>query len=139
MNGDHAEPPIQGAPEAAMEKLLARRDAQIAELQQAVIDLAGESRKAAQHMSRAIAELGAQLASQVDNPAADYAGHIAELGAQLMEIRENGLIGQSVEIEALIDRVDALESRQIEQDRTIRHTLTMLIEWIEDDTGRAAA
>jgi general secretion pathway protein A len=31
----------------------------------------------------------------------------------------------------LVDRIDALEARMIEQDRTIRHTLSMLIEWIE--------
>ena len=38
------------------------------------------------------------------------------------------------------DRINALESRLIEQDRTIRHTLTMLIEWIEaGDSQRAAA
>lgn len=122
-----------------MEKQLARRDGQIAELQQAVIDLARESRKAGQCMSKAIAGLRAQLASHIDSPATDYANDVAELAAQLMEIRENGLIGQSVEIEALIERMDALEGWQIEQDRTIRHMLTMLIEWIEDGTGRAAA
>ena len=34
---------------------------------------------------------------------------------------------------ALAQRMEALENRMIEQDRTIRHTLTMLIEWIEGD------
>jgi uncharacterized coiled-coil protein SlyX len=37
-------------------------------------------------------------------------------------------------------RMRTLESRLMEQDRTIRHTLTMLIEWIEaGDAQRAAA
>ena len=41
---------------------------------------------------------------------------------------------------SMIERMAALESRLVEQDRTIRHTLTMLIEWIEaDDAHRAAA
>jgi hypothetical protein len=33
-------------------------------------------------------------------------------------------------IDALNERLTSLESRMIEQDRTIRHTLTMLIEWV---------
>ena len=37
------------------------------------------------------------------------------------------------------ERVAVLESRLAEQDRTIRHTLTMLIEWIETDDGQRAA
>ena len=45
-----------------------------------------------------------------------------------------------VAVEALQERLASLESRLIEQDRTIRHTLTMLIEWIEgDDIRRTAA
>ena len=43
------------------------------------------------------------------------------------------------ELAALNDRIAALEGRLIEQDRTIRHTLTMLIEWIEADEGQRAA
>ncbi len=43
------------------------------------------------------------------------------------------------EVAALTDRVAALEARLIEQDRTIRHTLSMLIEWIEGEDDRAAA
>ena len=40
---------------------------------------------------------------------------------------------------ALNERLAALESRLIEQDHTIRHTLTMLIEWIESDGATRAA
>lgn len=77
--------------------LLAERDAQIAELQQAVIELANDR----------------------DVPAVpDQSGAMAALEAKFA----------------------ALEARTQEQERTIRHTLTMLIEWIEaDDAARVAA
>lgn len=40
---------------------------------------------------------------------------------------------------ALHERVASLESRVIEQERTIRHTLTMLIDWIERDEQHSVA
>lgn len=84
---------------AQMQAALAQRDAQIAELQQAVIELANGDHYA---------------------PAPN----------------ENA----AAEVAALTERLAALENRLSEQDRTIRHTLTMLIEWIEgDDAQRAAA
>lgn len=44
------------------------------------------------------------------------------------------------DVAALHARIEAMEARLLEQDRTIRHTLTMIIEWIEaDDAHRAAA
>ena len=77
--------------------LLADRDAQIAELQQAVIELANER----------------------EAPAVP---------------------DQSAAMAALEAKFAALEARTQEQERTIRHTLTMLIEWIEaDDAARVAA
>ena len=82
------------------EEALARADAQIAELQQAVIEIANSGESAPMHPD---------------------------------SVRDE-------ELAQLKERIDALESRLIEQDRTIRHTLTMLIEWIEaDDDQRAAA
>lgn len=81
--------------------MLAERDAQIRELQQAVIELANE-RDAAP--------------SPLANPAHDEA------------------------LAAIEAKLGALEGKMLEQERTIRHTLTMLIEWIEsDDAQRAAA
>jgi general secretion pathway protein A len=74
---------------AHLEEALASRDAQIAELQAAVRELAN-----------------APQAAPVT--AADH-----EANADLIE------------------RITAMEARMIEQDRTIRHTLSMLIEWIE--------
>jgi len=81
------------------EAAMAQRDAQISELQQAVIELANQGDS-----------------SNLDG--AD-AAHKAE-------------------ITALHERLAKLESRLIEQDRTIRHTLTMLIEWIENDEAQRA-
>jgi putative secretion ATPase (PEP-CTERM system associated) len=79
-----------------VDSLLAERDVQIAELQQAVVEL-----------SRARDEADAQAA----NP----------------------------EIQVLHDRVAQLEAELVEQQRTLRHTLAMLIEWIEGDGSQKAA
>jgi general secretion pathway protein A len=85
---------------AQLEGALAERDAQIAELQQAVIELANAD----------------EARSEPDGSAAE---------AALREAHE---------------RIAALEARMQDQDRTIRHTLTMLIEWIEaGDDQRVAA
>lgn len=87
-----------------IQAFLAARDVQIAELQQAVIELASERDMAA------------------SGPAANP-NHV-----------------QTEAIAVLEAKFAALESKTLEQERTIRHTLTMLIEWIEaDDADRAAA
>ena len=92
--------PADVAALADVEAALAERDAQIIELQQAVLELANANE----------ARPGAQASAD------------------------------SVSCAEVRDRVNALENRMIEQDRTIRHTLTMLIEWIEaGDSQRVAA
>lgn len=91
--------PIDGVALAQLQEMLADRDAQIAELQQAVIELANERE--------------ADLA----RPAPATEG-----------------------LAALEAKFAGLEAKMLEQERTIRHTLTMLIEWIEaEDANRAAA
>jgi general secretion pathway protein A len=93
--------PVDAVALAQLQAMLAERDAQIAELQQAVIELANTQEAA-------------------PTAAADPA-HGAALSA--IEAKLNGF-----------------EAKMLEQERTIRHTLTMLIEWIEaDDASRAAA
>lgn len=88
--------PVEAAPEIQttldsllVERLLADRDALIAELQQAVVELAN-----------------AQEAASSGEPVA-----LVELAA----------------------RLEALDARMNDQESAIRHTLTMLIEWIESD------
>ena len=96
-----APPPVDAVALAQLQAMLAERDAQIAELQQAVIELANDQEAAP---------------AQAGDPA-----HSAALAA----------------IEA---KLSGFEAKMLEQERTIRHTLTMLIEWIEaDDASRAAA
>ncbi len=95
------QPPVDAVAMAQLQALLAERDAQIAELQQAVIELANE-----------------REAAPVQVAAPD----------------------QSAAFAALEGKMAALEAKMLEQERTIRQTLTMLIEWIEaDDAGRVAA
>lgn len=66
---------------------------------------------------------------------------ISELQQALIELANSveGQGGENGSGGALEDRIAALEGRVIEQDRTIRHTLTMLIEWIERDESRRVA
>ncbi len=98
----HQPIPVDTVAMAQLQALLAERDAQIAELQQAVIELANEQEAA---------------------PAAMAADP-----------------GQASALAAVEAKLAAIETKMLEQERTIRHTLTMLIEWIEaDDASRAAA
>ncbi|MDE2436170.1 MAG: XrtA-associated ATPase [Sphingomonadales bacterium] len=95
--------PVDAVALVQVQALLAERDAQIAELQHAVIELANER-------------------------------EAVGTGPTPHEI------GTSDAMRALEAKFAALESKMLEQERTIRHTLTMLIEWIEaDDASRAAA
>ena len=111
--------------DAAWRAALAERDEQIAELQQAIIELA-DMRPAPVAESVGDPELLAQLEEAHRRIAA-------------LEARD----GDEEVIAALVDannRIVALEARTAEQETAIRHTLTMLIEWIEnEDYQRAAA
>ena len=111
--------------DTAWRAALAERDEQIAELQQAIIELA-DMRPAAAPEPFADPEILAQLEEANRRIAA-------------LEARD----GDEEVIAALVDankRIIALETRTAEQEQAIRHTLTMLIEWIEtEDYQRAAA
>ena len=90
----------------------------------------------AQDNSEILAEMRAALAERD--------AQIAELQQAVIELANGDhrepVAGHNAEVAALTERLAALESRISEQDHTIRHTLTMLIEWIEgDDAQRAAA
>jgi len=114
--GQAAAPPVGTA---RLEQMLAERDSQIAELQQAVLELAN-------------------TVETLDQPAAD-AGETAELQRAEAEARRVEAEARRAEIDALEQQIAALESKLAEQDRTLRHTLTMLIEWIEADDGHREA
>lgn len=78
----HAAAPTVSAPRARLEDLLAERDTQIMELQQAVVELSEQ-------------------------------------------------LGKSGESRAAAEKIAALEAKLEEQERSVRHVLTVLIEWIE--------
>ncbi|MEP7221853.1 MAG: XrtA/PEP-CTERM system-associated ATPase [Novosphingobium sp.] len=89
------EAPAEPVPDFA--EAMAHRDAQIAELQQAVLELANSAEKPA-------------VAPPVP----------------------------TAEIDALNQRISELETRLNEQEQTVRHTLAMLVEWLEADQSIAA-
>jgi putative secretion ATPase (PEP-CTERM system associated) len=79
-----------------IDELLAERDTQIAELQQAIVELSNQQDAAAAAAVRP-------------------------------------------ELEAMQDQVVKLEAKLLEQERTMRQTLTMLIEWIEGEMEQTRA
>ena len=83
-----------------MAAALAERDALIAELQHAVIE----------------------VANQVEHP-----GRVAKADESLRE-----------DVAALGQRLAAMEHRLLEQEATVKHTLAMLIEWLESDQRAVA-
>lgn len=103
---------LDAAAAAAMiEAALAHRDAQIDELQQAVLEVAAS----AEHARRVASESGAS---------APGGAPAAALQEQLADARAH---------------IARLEARIEEQEATLRHMLTMLIEWFEGGEQRAAA
>ena len=96
-----------------IEAALADRDAQIAELQSAVVELAAAA------------------------DAREAVLHAAEQGAaQASDARDRQVAALEAELSDSLDRADRLEARVGETERTLRHTLTMLIEWIESGDGQ---
>lgn len=96
---------------------------------------------AAEELADVLAERDVQIA-ELQQAVIELSQAVDGLAAQPQPVEEAPAPAASLEeVAALTDRVAALEARLIEQDRTIRHTLSMLIEWIEGDgdNDRAAA
>ncbi|GHC87634.1 XrtA/PEP-CTERM system-associated ATPase [Novosphingobium pokkalii] len=94
---------------AAIEAAMASRDEQIAELQQAVIE---------------VAEMRAAHGDEAAAAQADGTARTQALEAALSDAAA---------------RIGVLEHRLAEQEQAIRHVLTMLIEWFETDRPKRAA
>lgn len=94
---------------ALIDAAMAHRDARIGELQQMLADLAAKTQ------ARAVAE---------DEAEHQQDAQVAALQAQL---------------EAATARADKLEGRLGEQERMLRHAVTMMIEWIESGEGQRQA
>ena len=90
-----------GVSVAELQAALAERDTLIAELQQAVIE----------------------IANQVEHQPAPAAGGDPAVQADLA---------------ALTQRLERMEQRLVEQEATVKHTLAMLIEWLETDQKAVA-
>lgn len=91
---------------------------------------------------------------QVDRIAAALTMHdelIAELQQAIVELAELQSVGRAPQVDSgyaeqpsdtsaeVLARLLGVEARSFEQEQTLRHTLTMLIEWIEADAPRRAA
>lgn len=112
----------EGSPALDMEAIeasLRSRDEQIAELQQAVIELA---------------DMRAAQAQQAAAPAHD--AEAQEQAVQAAEARRQALESA---LDTATTRIGHLEGRLAEQEQAIRHVLTMLIEWFESDRPKRAA
>lgn len=80
------------------------------------------------------ADIGSDLSAMLAERDARIAGMhdtIAQMKQQLAELASSR--ESSDDVEHLAYRLNEMEARLDEQERSIRHTLTMLIEWIEGD------
>jgi putative secretion ATPase (PEP-CTERM system associated) len=94
----------------------------------AIAGLAGLQNTVSGH-SEQIVELQKAVLELADMPAPPAALPLAEARFDTLEAA----------LGALQQRIVALEARGAEQEQAIRHVLTMLIEWLENDTPRRAA
>lgn len=147
-----------------LDAMLTDRDDQIAELRQALADLpAPAAPEVERHQLDAmladrdaqIAELREELANIPLPPAPEVERHqldammayrdtqITELQQAIVELssdRDHALAAVvRPEIDAMREQLARLDARVIEQEQTIRQTLTMLIEWIEGEADQSRA
>ncbi|MEN7536366.1 XrtA/PEP-CTERM system-associated ATPase [Aurantiacibacter flavus] len=111
-----------------IDDLLAERDVRIAELGQALDELAAKA-DGGSHADSDLEMMREQIA-ELQHAVLDLSGQAEDSVKRLL----------TPEIEAMRERMVKLEARTFEQERTIRQTLSMLIEWIEAemDSSKAA-
>lgn len=108
--------------------------------------------RAARRNEPAAAEPPEDLVAEIRAAFAERDGLIVELQQAVIELSDrhhaeaaqaasaaHGDFADSTRDDAFEQRLAAMESRLLEQEQAVRHTLTMLIDWIEDDPHRAAA
>ncbi|WP_408589965.1 XrtA/PEP-CTERM system-associated ATPase [Novosphingobium sp.] len=113
-----AEPQAVADDNAELARAMAGYSEQIAELQQAVIELAEMRNHAPDPAPEALVDAAA------DASRAERDAHFAQVMAALGEVTA---------------RLDAIEARTADQNEAIRHVLTMLIEWIETENRQSLA
>lgn len=87
-----------------------------------------------------VAEAAAIAAVEFDAALAERDAQIAELQQAVIELANKAeQPNVQGELAILQDRIGMLESQMLEQESAIRHTLTMLIEWIEAENGARVA
>lgn len=105
--------------QAMVEAMMAERDSRIAQLQQVVEELASRPEPVS-----------------VEAMLADRDAQIAELQQAVVELSNQHDQAMAAvvrpDIIALQEQLAKMEARVFEQERTIRHTLTMLIEWFDE-------
>ncbi len=131
--------------EAVLDEMAGERARARGRAEVAVVEPAGAGGGSAQCRSRGAA---AAAASGIDRQVLE--GMLAERDAQIAELQQavvelahqqDAALSAAVqpEIAALHEQIARLEARLFEQERTVRHTLTMLVEWIEGETEQTRA
>tara|TARA_A100001391_G_scaffold48774_7_gene29156 strand:+ start:62609 stop:63880 length:1272 start_codon:yes stop_codon:yes gene_type:complete len=113
-----------------IDDLLAERDVRIAELGHALDELAAKAENSPKAEGDTDQEAIHEQIAELQHAVLDLSGQAEESVKRLL----------TPEIEALRAEMAKLEARTFEQERTIRQTLSMLIEWIEAemDSSKAA-
>jgi general secretion pathway protein A len=79
----------------------------------------------------------------VEEMLAERDGQIAELQQAIVELanrqEDTTRLAIMPEIATVQEKLARIEAKTFEQERTIRHTLTMLIEWIESEMDESKA
>jgi putative secretion ATPase (PEP-CTERM system associated) len=81
-------------------------------------------------------------AAQIELAPGEATESVEDLDAQIAALRGDraeATVASDAAAQEWIDRLELLELRVAEQDRAVRHVLTMLIEWFEGESQRQAA